>query len=130
MPTAEQPEIRRLNDDIIQSAYEVAKILGKGFLETVYERALATELELRGHRVERQARFNLMYKDKPAGDYVADMIVEGTLIVEVKVAASIEDAHWAQCLNYLAASGLHHGMVVNFGPTGVVWRKVGTNRTA
>jgi len=120
----EPTEGKQLFDAVISSSYEVANTLGKGFLESVYQRALMRELEVRGHMAAREQRFPLSYKGADCGYYFADLIVDGQLIVELKCARMIEDAHVAQCLNYLAASKLRLGLVLNFGPTGVKFRKL------
>lgn len=119
---------RHIVDVIINSANAVMRVLGTGFLESVYERSLVEELALRGIKSERQKRFQLTYRGADVGVYIADLIVADSIIVEVKAVSTIEDAHWKQCLNYLAAAGLMHGLVLNFGPNGVRYRKVGNDR--
>ena len=104
-----------LTETIIGCAYRVANTLGCGFLEKVYENALAHELRKAGLSVQQQARTEVHYDGVVVGDYVADLIVEGAVLLELKAGKAIEDVHLAQCLNYLKATGLKLGLLLNFG---------------
>lgn len=107
----------RINDityEIRGALFEVNKVLGPGFLEKVYEKALLIELQNRGLKAESQAPIKVMYKDKPAGEYFADVLVEGKVIVELKTVESLDKNHEAQLLNYLKATGIQIGLLVNF----------------
>jgi GxxExxY protein len=95
-------------------AYEVSNILGAGFLEKMYERALIEELSLRGLRVKAKAPFPVAYKGKHIGTYAADLVVEDLLPVEVKCIDQFSNEHLAQCVNYLKASGLHLALLIKF----------------
>src|SRR5690242_17058892 len=95
-----------LTEIVIGCAFEVANVLGAGFLEKVYERALLRELALRGVSAKAQVSFPVTYKGQSVGDYVADLVVEGRLIVELKCVDRLGNEHLAQCINYLKASGL------------------------
>ena len=95
------------------AVFEVNRILGPGFLEKVYENALVIELQRRGLRVETQVPIKVFYKDNPVGEYVADMLVEGEVIVELKSIEKLEKLHEAQLLNYLRATGIRVGLLVN-----------------
>ena len=117
-----------LTNLIIGGMFEVYNILGSGFLESVYANALTVELRLRGLQVERHVTFEIFYRGMPVGRYVADLIVESQVVVETKVARAIEAAHRAQLLNYLRASGLDVGLVVNFGTSVQFKRVVCTSR--
>ncbi|SHI52834.1 GxxExxY protein [Lutispora thermophila] len=86
---------------IIKSVYEVHKILGPGFLEKVYENALMREMESRGLRCEQQVSLEVYYKDYVAGQYIADIIVEDKVILEIKAMPDLEKRHFSQMLNYL-----------------------------
>lgn len=110
--------------DVIGAVYEVSNVLGAGFLEKVYERALARELRSRGMRVESQVSFPVLYKGESVGEYFADMIVEGELVVELKCVDCFSNEHLAQCLNYLKASGKHIALLVNFQHPKVEWKRV------
>ncbi len=95
----------KLFEDVVGACYEVANALGCGFLKKVYERALMRELILRGHHVRAQASYSVRYKDVTVGQYFADLIVDGKLVVELKCADQLSSEHMAQCINYLKASG-------------------------
>lgn len=101
--------------DIIAAAYRVQNVLGAGFLEKIYENAMALELGERGLAVEPQVAYEVMYRGQPVGRYIADLVVERAVVVEIKACAAIDPVHKAQCLNYLKASGLGVGLVLNFG---------------
>ena len=104
-----------LTNLIIGAAFEVHNVLGPGFLEAVYVNALAVELRHRGVPVERNVAFAVVYRGCSVGRYVADLVVDEKVIVETKVAKAIDLAHRAQVSNYLRASGLEVGLVINFG---------------
>jgi len=99
-------------------------VLGAGFLEKVYERALAHELVLRGLNVKSQATFPVGYKGQCLGEYVADLLVEQKLIVELKCVDQFANEHLAQCINYLKASGMKLALLVNFQRPRVEWKRV------
>ncbi|MCP4198100.1 MAG: GxxExxY protein, partial [Proteobacteria bacterium] len=88
------------------AAMEVHKILGPGFLEAVYQAALEHELTLRGISFESQKRLEVTYKDQTVGEYIADIVVEDKVILELKAISTLNKAHEAQAHNYLAATGL------------------------
>jgi GxxExxY protein len=94
--------------------YEVYRQLGCGFLEKVYEKALITELKLQGIKAEAQVPITVRYKHAVVGDYFADLVVEGVIILELKAQERISPANEAQLMNYLKASGIRLGMLVNF----------------
>jgi GxxExxY protein len=110
--------------EVIGAVYEVANVLGAGFLEKVYERALVKELELRGLRARAQAPIRISYKGEPIGEYFADVLVEGKLIVELKCVQQLGNEHLAQCLNYLKATGNTIALLVNFQHPRVEWKRV------
>src|SRR3990172_2185864 len=105
----------RITRTIIGCVHEVSNILGAGFLEKVYENALAVELRRAGLRVNQQQRIEVRYKDVVVGDYVADLLVDECIVVEVKAVKSLDDVHSAQCLNYLKATDITICLLVNFG---------------
>ena len=109
---------------VVGAAFEVANILGPGFLEKVYERALVTELRLRGVCVEQQVSIPVTYKGTWAGDYVADLLVDRQLIVELKCVECFSNEHMAQCINYLRASGLRLALLINFQHAKLEWKRV------
>lgn len=109
---------------VVGAAYEVSNVLGAGFLEKVYERALLTELRLRGLTSKPQTVFPVAYKGQCVGEYVADLVVEDRLIVELKCVDCFSSQHLAQCINYLKASGLRVALLINFQKPRVEWRRV------
>ena len=103
-----------LTQRIIGCAYAVSNSLGAGFLKKVYENALAHELRKHGLRVEQQHAMNVYY-DGIVGQYVADLLVESAVLIEVKAIRALDDVHLAQCLNYLRATRLNLCLLINFG---------------
>jgi len=102
---------------IVGAAFEVRNILGYGFLEKMYENALLVEMAKRGVKVEEQKALKVKYKDAIVGDYVADLIVDDKVIVELKAEQTYNKQHEAQLLNYLKATGLKVGVLINFRRT-------------
>ena len=96
------------------AVFEVNRVLGPGFLEKVYENAVLIELRSRGLKAESQVPIKVLYKEDVVGEYVADILVEERVIVELKTVERLEKIHEAQLLNYLKATGLNIGMLVNF----------------
>ena len=108
--------LNELSKIVVDSAFEVRRMLGIGLLESAYEAALAKELDLRGIRVERQVPVFMRYKGANIGEaYRIDMLVDGRLIVECKAVEANKPVFAAQCLTYLKAKGLSLGLVINFG---------------
>jgi GxxExxY protein len=106
---------------------EVHRILGCGFLENVYQNALAIELGSQGISFRQQVAISVQYKGQPAGKYLADFVVDNQIIVELKSAKNLTAAHASQLINYLAASGTSVGLIFNFGAPSLqvkrrVWR--------
>ena len=113
-----------LTDQVASCAYLVGRNLGPGFLEKVYEKAMAIELTDIGLSVETQKHIPVSYKGQIIGEYFADMLVEGEIILELKAVKSIENIHFAQCQNYLKATGKKLGLLINFGEEKVKVRRV------
>ena len=107
-------DINEITYAINGAVFEVNRILGPGFLEKVYENALVIELEKRGLKVENQVPVKVSYKGKVVGEYVADIIVEGKVLVELKTVEQLDRIHEGQLLNYLKATGIQVGLLVNF----------------
>jgi GxxExxY protein len=104
-----------LTESVIKCAFTVANTLGFGFLEKVYENALAHEIRRATLEVEQQVPISVTYDGFVVGTYVADLMVERRLLVELKACKALEDLHVAQCLNYLKATGIHTCLLLNFG---------------
>ena len=102
--------------EIIAAAYEVHRELGWGFLEKVYENALALELRIRNLKASQQAEIEVQYKGNIAGVYYADLLVNDTVLCELKSVEAFNNAHQAQLLNYLKATGIKVGLLLKFGP--------------
>ena len=110
--------------EITGAAIQVWKTLGYGFLEKVYENALAIELRRRGFQVLQQAPIKVQYEGEIVGDYYADVLVNESILLELKSAEAISTAHVAQTLNYLKATGLTLGIILNFGPNKMEARRL------
>ncbi|MBX7234076.1 MAG: GxxExxY protein [Caldilineales bacterium] len=116
-----------ITEKIIHAFYRVYNTLGYGFLEKVYENAMAIELRKMGLKVVQQARIVVYYEGEEVGDHNADLLVEDLVIVELKAARVLEDSHEAQLLNYLKATTIEVGLLLNFGPKPQFRRKVYDN---
>jgi GxxExxY protein len=115
---------KELSYAIVGAAMEVHRILGPGFLESVYQAALAHEFTLQGIPFEQFRRLPVMYKGILVGDYIADFVVNNQIIVEIKAVSSLNDAHEAQALNYLAATGFRLALLLNFGAESLQRKRV------
>ncbi len=104
-----------LTEKILACAFKVSSRLGPGFLEKVYENALAFELERAGIPFERQKAIDVWYEGIVVGRFVADLLIEGTVLVELKAVKALDDSHLAQGLNYLRATALETCLLLNFG---------------
>ena len=113
-----------LTEVVIGAAFEVANVIGAGFLEKVYERALIYELALRGVSAKAQVSFPISYKGKYLGEYSADLVVGEKVIVELKCVDRFANEHLAQCINYLKASRLSVALLINFQKPKVEWKRV------
>lgn len=116
-----------LTEKIIKAFYKVYNTLGYGFLEKVYENALFIELESVGLNVKKQEPIKVYYEEKEVGVYFSDLIVEDIIIIELKAGESLSEEHESQLINYLKATDLEVGLLVNFGKKPEVKRKVYSN---
>lgn len=112
---------------IIEAYYKVYNTLGYGFLEKVYENALKIELRRLNLKVDQQQSIKVLYETFEVGDYFADLIVEDLVIVELKAAESLCEEHEMQLINYLKATNLEVGLLLNFGKKPEFKRKVFSN---
>jgi GxxExxY protein len=124
MDADERRYINSLTEEVLGSAFEVANTLGPGFLEKVYERALYHELKIRGLRVATQTALTVRYKGERVGDYFADLLVEGNIVVELKCVEHLAKEHTAQCLNYLKSSGKPVCLLINFQKPQLEWKRL------
>ena len=107
-------DINEITYAINGAVFEVNSVLGAGFLEKVYEKALLIELQRRGLKAESQVPLTVSYKGEVVGEYYADIVVEGQVILELKAVEQLQKIHEAQLLNYLQATGFKIGLLVNF----------------
>ena len=107
--------IEALITRIIQCAYNVRLNLSAGFLESVYQNALLIELEENGLSAEKEVPINVYYNNVIVGEFRADIVVENAVVIELKAAQHLMPIHEAQLVNYLTATGLEHGLLINFG---------------
>ncbi|WP_165230408.1 GxxExxY protein [Aquisphaera insulae] len=112
---ADESDWNRLTEAVIGAAFRVLNGMGTGFLEKIYENALAIELRDRGVPFEQQKPIPVLYKGIVVGDFVADLVIAGTVIVELKCTKEHHEVFEAQCLNYLKATGLPLCLLLNFG---------------
>jgi GxxExxY protein len=112
-----------LTEQIIGAAFEVHRILGYGFLERVYQRAMQVELQLRGLKADIEQKIKVYYKDRVVGDYAADVTVNDVVLVELKVAAEYNPYDEAQLMNELKATKVRVGLLINFGREKVEFKR-------
>jgi GxxExxY protein len=114
---------QELTQKILEGAFAVHNTLGCGFLEKVYSNALLFELRNLGLRCAHEVLFKVKYKDIVVGDYCADLVVESRVLVELKACTALDPVHEAQILNYLKASGIQVGLLLNFGKPKLQYRR-------
>lgn len=109
---------------IIGASMEVHKILGNGFQEVIYQRALEREMSLQGLTFSREHEMPIFYKEEQIGTRRVDFLVEGVISVELKALTKTEDVHLSQAINYLEAYNLEIGMLINFGAKSLEYRRL------
>ncbi|MBU1260729.1 MAG: GxxExxY protein [Planctomycetes bacterium] len=115
---------KELSEKIIAAAYNVHKELGYGFLEKVYKKALAVELGEAGLKYAVEFPLKVKYHNIVVGDYFTDIIVDDKIIVEVKAVSKLESVHEVQLVNYLKATGIEVGLLINFGQSVEIKRRI------
>ena len=120
-------ELDKLSEEIIGLCYVVSNQLGCGFLEKVYENAWALELRLRGYRVIQQAPMQVWYRGQVVGEYLADLVVNESIIIELKCVKAFDDIMIAQCMNYLRGTGLSVCLLINFAKPRVELKRIVDN---
>ncbi len=120
----EQYKYSSLTSKIIGCAMEIHKILGNGFQELIYQRALEKEIALQGLAYAREFEMPIFYKDDQIGTRRVDFLVEGAVSVELKAVVKLEDVHLAQALNYLEAYNLEIGLLINFGAKSLEFKRL------
>src|SRR5437870_1452212 len=116
-----------VTEAVLNAFYHVYNTLGYGFLEKIYENALVLTLRKRGLSVIQQAQVKVYFEGEVVGHYFADVIVVNRVLVEIKAAEALHSAHESQLINYLKATDLEVGLLLNFGPKPALKRKVFTN---
>ncbi|NHZ85061.1 MAG: GxxExxY protein [Planctomycetia bacterium] len=106
---------KEITEKIISAFYAVYNELGRGFIESIYENAMVIELELRNLKVERQKKINVHYKGSLVGEFRPDIIVNDSVIIELKAISDLRPEHEAQIINYLKATKIEVGLLLNFG---------------
>ncbi len=124
---ADERGLEEITGKIIGCAYTVSNALGCGFLEKVYENALVHELRRTNFEVEQQKSLKVMYDGILVGEYIANVLVQGIIILEVKAVKILDEIHVAQCLNYLKATGLKLCLLINFGVPKVAVKRIVNN---
>ena len=114
----------KTTEKIIGCCYKVISVLGSGFLEKVYENALVHEVRQSGLKALQQYPVKVVYDGHEVGDYIADMLVEDQIIIELKAVKALDNIHRAQCLNYLKATGHQVCLLVNFGTPKLEIRRI------
>ncbi|MFC1762315.1 GxxExxY protein [Planctomycetota bacterium] len=117
-------DLNSITESTIGCAYTVSNTLGHGFLEKVYENALAHELSKKGLQTQKQVPIKVTYEGICVGDYQADILVNGKILLEIKAQQNLSAAHMAQCMNYLKATGLKICLLINFGKPRVEVKRV------
>ena len=115
--------LEELTEKVIGVCFEVSNELGSGFLESVYQKALCIALTQKGCIVEERVPLKVTFRGQAVGDFYADLIVNGQLILELKAAKAISPDHEAQLINYLKATGMKVGLLINFGRTKLEWKR-------
>ena len=116
--------LQPITQQIIGAAFEVHNVLGFGFLEKVYQRAMQVELQQRGIRVELEPKLQVQFKGVIVGDYAADLLVADKVIIELKTDPAYQTIHEAQLLNELRGTGIRLGYLINFGRERVEYKRM------
>lgn len=117
-------DINDLTHKIIGASMQVHRVLGNGFQEVIYQRALAVEFNHIGISYEREKEMNIFYRDEQVGTRRVDFFVEDSVMVELKAVSELEEAHKAQAINYLEACVIANGLLINFGKTSLEFKRV------
>lgn len=112
-----------LTKKILEACFEVSKELGIGFLESVYEKALIIALQQKGLKVESQVPLKVLFRGAVVGEFYADVLVENKILIELKAINNLANEHFAQLINYLKATGIEVGLLINFGNPKLEYRR-------
>ena len=114
---------KALTEKIIGASIEVSNELGIGFLESVYEKALVIALREKNLKIIKQSPLEVRFRNQNVGIFYADLLVENSVIIELKAVSVLLPEHEAQLINYLKASGIHIGLLINFGKPKLEWKR-------
>lgn len=114
----------KLTEKILEACFEVSNELGSGFLESVYEKALLIALKEKGLKAEPQVPLAVKFRGKSVGDFFADILVEDAVILELKAVSKLSPEHSAQLINYLKATEIEVGLLINFGNPKLEYRRL------
>jgi GxxExxY protein len=123
-PKSTLEELNQITEKIIHCAFLVSNSFGVGFLERVYENSIAIELRDIGLSVQQQAPIPVNYKNNIVGEYSSDLLVENSVLVELKAVKTLDEIHLAQCMNYLKATGFKLCLLLNFGAKRVQIKRI------
>jgi GxxExxY protein len=118
---------KKITDDILKVYYDIYNQLGYGFLEKVYQNSMYFELKSKGYKVEAQKQIKVYFKNQLVGEYYADLLIEDKIIIELKACELLMNVHIAQLMNYLKATEIEVGLLLNFGEEPEFKRIIYTN---
>ena len=127
MKTSSNPKTflhAEIADQILKAAFEVSRELGSGFLESVYKNAMVIALRAKGLKVETERPISVMFRGQQGGQFYADLFVEDKVIVELKAVSALAPEHSAQTINYLKATGIEVGLLINFGRPKIEYKRL------
>jgi GxxExxY protein len=113
-----------ITEKILEAAFEVSKEIGSGFLESVYKNAMVIALRAKGLKVEIEKPISVMFREQSVGQFYADLFVDGKVIVELKAVSALAPEHSAQIINYLKATGIEVGLLINFGRPKIEYKRL------
>ena len=113
-----------ITEKILEAAFEVSKEIGSGFLESVYKNAMVIALRAKGLKVEIEKPISVMFRGQSVGQFYADLFVDGKIIVELKAVSALAPEHSAQIINYLKATGIEVGLLINFGRPKIEYKRL------
>ncbi len=123
-PLAKTFQYGDITEKILEAAFEVGKELGSGFLESVYKNAMVIALHAKGLKVETEQPISVMFRDQQVGQFYADLFVNDKVIVELKAVFALAPEHSAQTINYLKATGIEAGLLINFGRPRIEYKRL------
>ena len=113
-----------ITEKILKAAFEVSKELGSGFLESVYKNAMVIALRAKGMKVEIEKPISVMFREQQVGQFYADLFVDDKVIIELKAVSALAPEHSAQTINYLKATGIEVGLLINFGRPKIEYKRL------